>query len=122
MGELKKEPETSTLPRVPPAQAESRRMLEDQHEGYTEIEGRLKKMIGHAAGVTNRKTLDCERPNRRERRLMGALRFGRAVAQERSRESYHTLVPSHKTCNFARHALVSAIETGLQSRWVVNTG
>jgi hypothetical protein len=36
--------------------------------------------------------------------------------------SYHNLTLSHKTCNSARLLLLSAIETGLQSRWVINAG
>ena len=36
--------------------------------------------------------------------------------------TYHNLAPSHKTCNSSRVPLLSAIETGLQSRWVVNAG
>jgi len=36
--------------------------------------------------------------------------------------SYHNLAPSHKTCNSSRLLLLSAIETGLQSRWVINAG
>jgi hypothetical protein len=36
--------------------------------------------------------------------------------------TYHKPPPSHKTCIFARVPLLSAIETGLQSRWVINAG
>jgi len=35
---------------------------------------------------------------------------------------YHTLPSSHKTCNSLRGPILYAIETGLQSRWVVNAG
>ena len=37
-------------------------------------------------------------------------------------ESYHNAPLSHKTCISQRGHLLSAIETGLQSRWVVNAG
>ena len=63
-----------------------------------------------------------EQSSRRKRQQIGADSIWADMHQKRSRESYHTLVPSHKTCNFTQHTLVSAIETGLQSRWVVNTG
>jgi hypothetical protein len=36
--------------------------------------------------------------------------------------NYHSAPCSHKTCNFSALPLLSAIETGLQSRWVVNAG
>ncbi len=49
--------------------------------------------------------------------------FPWSLFQEMRRaESYHNAPPSHKTCNSSRLPLLSALETGLQSRWVVNAG
>ena len=48
--------------------------------------------------------------------------FGPIGSRKTGARSYHRSAFSHKTCNFARVPLLSAIETGLQSRWVVNAG
>jgi hypothetical protein len=45
-----------------------------------------------------------------------------ARPQKRGAKTYHNLPVLHKTCNSTRVPLLSAIETGLQSRWVVNAG
>jgi hypothetical protein len=44
------------------------------------------------------------------------------VAKTQDSGSYHNPRLSHKTCNSSRIPLLSAIETGLQSRWVINAG
>ena len=48
-------------------------------------------------------------------------RFGHPFPESGIR-TYHSLPMLHKTCNFSRYPLLSAIETGLQSRWVINAG
>ena len=48
--------------------------------------------------------------------------FDIAFPKHKGPRPYHTLVTPHKTCNSSQLLLLSAIETGLQSRWVVNAG
>jgi hypothetical protein len=57
-----------------------------------------------------------------EKSNSGSYRFRQAVPEKAGARPYHTLAALHKTCNFSSAPLLSALETGLQSRWVVNAG
>ena len=65
------------------------------------------------------------RQNARQRK-MSKKHCGVTMAERspgtRGARTYHNLRPSHKTCNSPRMPLLSALEAGLQSRWVVNAG
>jgi hypothetical protein len=100
-------------------------VLEDQHVGDADIEGKLKKLVARAAEgtIANCAAGAVDKAQLAWRELITRSPFGRAVSQNGTGQKRSTPRPSsHKTCNSWRGPILSAIETGLQSRWVVNAG